>query len=408
MIKKININKIKTNPDNPRLIKDDKYKKLIQSIRDFPQMLNIRPIVINADMMVLGGNMRLKACQEAGIKQIPVICADDLTPEQQQEFIIKDNIGFGEWDWDMIANSFDTDQLIEWGMDLPDFPNTQDAQEDDFETPDTVTTDIVRGDIIEIGSHRLMCGDSTNTDDVDKLMDGQQADMVFCDPPYGMKLDADFSDMKSKMGKSKSGNKYDNVIGDHDDFTPELIHTIFACFNDVPEIFIWGADYFSELLPNKNDGSWIVWDKRTESQSDGFGSEFELCWSKNKHKRRMLRHDWFGFLSSGNGHDARNRVHPTQKPVTLISDVINKWGNNNDLVVDIYAGSGSTMVACEQLTRQCYGMELDEKYCQVIIDRMLKLNPKLTVKINGSNYKHNAKERTTAKKTDRETETCGE
>ena len=117
----VKLSEIKPNPNNPRLIKDDKFHKLVKSIQDFPKMLEIRPIVVNSDMIVLGGNMRLKACKEAGLKEIPVIFADDLTEEQQREFIIKDNVGFGEWDWEMIANEWDSEQLEEWGLDLLGF-----------------------------------------------------------------------------------------------------------------------------------------------------------------------------------------------------------------------------------------------------------------------------------------------
>jgi ParB-like chromosome segregation protein Spo0J len=118
----VSISKVKPNKDNPRIIKDYKFKKLVQSIKDFPQMLELRPIVVNEDNIVLGGNMRLKACQEAGLKEVHIIQAKDLTEEQQREFIIKDNVGFGEWDWDILANEWDSNALEEWGMDLPKFP----------------------------------------------------------------------------------------------------------------------------------------------------------------------------------------------------------------------------------------------------------------------------------------------
>lgn len=117
----IDINKLKTNPNNPRIIKDDKFNKLVKSIKDFPEMLSIRPIVVNKDMFVLGGNMRLKACKEAGLKEVSIIIADNLTPEQQSEFIIKDNVGFGEWDWEQLANQWDHDLLNEWGLNAPIF-----------------------------------------------------------------------------------------------------------------------------------------------------------------------------------------------------------------------------------------------------------------------------------------------
>lgn len=128
-IQVVKISEIKVNPNNPRLIKDDKFKKLVNSIKEFPKMLEIRPIVVNSDMIVLGGNMRLKACKEAGLKEIPIIKAEDLTEEQQKEFIIKDNVGFGEWDWEMLANEWDAEELGEWGLDVPDF-ETESNQED--------------------------------------------------------------------------------------------------------------------------------------------------------------------------------------------------------------------------------------------------------------------------------------
>lgn len=120
-IQEVKISAIKSNPNNPRLIKDDKFAKLVQSIRDFPEMLRLRPIVVNDDMIVLGGNMRLKACKEAGLKVVPIIKASDLTEDQQREFIIKDNVGFGEWDWEMLANEWDDAKLGEWGIDVPSF-----------------------------------------------------------------------------------------------------------------------------------------------------------------------------------------------------------------------------------------------------------------------------------------------
>ena len=187
-MEKVNILSIKSNPDNPRIIKDDKFKKLVKSIKSFPEMLELRPIVVNNDMVVLGGNMRLKACKEAGLTEVPIIKASELTPEQEKEFIVKDNVGFGEWDWEILANEWDSDLLEEWG--LEDFPfDTEteiEAEEDDYTEPDNMKVDVVLGDLIEIGEHRLLCGDSTCSDTVAKLMDGKKADMVFTDPPYLM------------------------------------------------------------------------------------------------------------------------------------------------------------------------------------------------------------------------------
>ena len=201
--------KIKNNPNNPRLVKDDKFKKLVKSIKDFPEMLDKRPIIVNEDMIVLGGNMRLKACNEAGLKEVPVIVAD-WTEEQERQFIIKDNLGYGEWDWEIIANEWDADELNDWGLDIPDFVPTVelDAVEDDFEIADEIETDIVLGDIFEIGEHRLLCGDSTQTDTFEKLMQGEMADMVVTDPPYNVAYE----------GKTKDALTIENDSMGSDDF----------------------------------------------------------------------------------------------------------------------------------------------------------------------------------------------
>ena len=395
----IKLSKIKPNEKNPRFVKDEKFEKLCKSIEAFAEkMMPLRPIVIDENNIILGGNMRFKALKHLGYKEVPsdwIKQANDLTEEEKNEFIIKDNVGFGDWDWEVLANEWNSDELEEWGLDIPNFEPIEEleAVEDDYEEPEQMQVDVVFGDLIEIGEHRLLCGDSTDSDAVARLMNGEKADMVFTDPPYGMNLDTDYSEMQddnNTFGKKES-KKYDKVIGDNEDFKPELINTIFACFSDVKEVFIWGADYFAELIPEKNKGSWIVWDKR--ENADGvsnldkmFGSAFELCWSKEKHKRELCRVRWAALFGTEKEHDKR-RVHPTQKPSLLAQWFFNKWGKDNDLIADLFLGSGSTMVASHQLKRKCYGMELDPKYCQVIIDRMQKLDSSLVVKINGIEYK---------------------
>jgi len=136
---KVKISEVKANPNNPRLIKDDKFKKLVKSIQEFPEMLSLRPIVVNGDMIVLGGNMRLKACKEAGLKEVDIIKADDLTEEQQKQFIIKDNVGFGEWDWEDLANNWDSEQLTNWGLDIPSFNNIEEI-EDELQIDEEIKT----------------------------------------------------------------------------------------------------------------------------------------------------------------------------------------------------------------------------------------------------------------------------
>ena len=137
----VKISEVKMNPNNPRIIKDEKFHKLVKSIQDFPKMLEIRPIVVNQDMIVLGGNMRLKACKEAGLKEVPIVMANDLTEEEQRQFIIKDNVGFGEWDWEMLANEWESEQLEEWGLDIPEFQDYSEKN-DELDLSD-VDTDMV-------------------------------------------------------------------------------------------------------------------------------------------------------------------------------------------------------------------------------------------------------------------------
>jgi hypothetical protein len=200
----IKISQVKSNPNNPRLIKNDKFKKLVKSVQDFPEMLELRPIVVDENMIVLGGNMRLKACIEAGLKEVWIEVAD-LTEQQKKEFTIKDNVGFGEWEWDMLANEWEQTELEDWGLDgFPFEDKVLEAEEDNFEVPDEIKTDIVLGDLFEIGEHRLLCGDSTDSDQVAKLMNGQKADMAHNDPPYGMK--------KEKEGVLNDNLNYDDLL----------------------------------------------------------------------------------------------------------------------------------------------------------------------------------------------------
>ena len=375
---KVKISQVKRNTDNPRLIKDNKFHKLVKSIKEFPEMLEIRPIVVNNDMVVLGGNMRLKACQEAGLKEVNIIKADTLTVKQQREFIVKDNVGFGEWDWDMIANEWDTEQLDDWGLDLPvDFNVVEEAEEDDYVEPDNLKVDVVLGDLIEIGEHRLLCGDSTDSDQVAKLMNGEKADMVFTDPPYGIAYDNENRwDGIDKQNQTAKRNKGKMILGDAEDFNPSFLLSIFSYCK---EIFIWGMQYYPQHLGR---GGCIVWNRKTETQKDVPHADFEICWSKQE-RNKMAWITWGGFKSKEKGEE---RLHTTQKPIELATWFFNNWGKEKDLVADLFLGSGTTMVAAHQLERKCYGMELDPKYCQVIIDRMQKLDENIKVKINGKEY----------------------
>ena len=375
---KVKISQVKRNTDNPRLIKDNKFHKLVKSIKEFPEMLEIRPIVVNNYMVVLGGNMRLKACQEAGLKEVHIIKASELTAEQQREFIVKDNVGFGEWDWDMIANEWDAEQLDDWGLDLPvDFNVVEEEAEDDYTEPDNLKVDVVLGDLIEIGEHRLLCGDSTDSDQVAKLMNGEKADMVFTDPPYGIsvvkneKVGADF-------GIAKKG-KYSEVIADDTTKTAkEFYNTCIGLGMD--KFIIWGGNYFTDFLPF-SDG-WLIWNKRANTDIRNTFADGEMAWCSFHTPIRIYDQLWNGMIREG---EKEKRVHPTQKPIRTLSEIIQDHVKG-DVIFDGFLGSGSTMVAAHQLKRKCYGMELDPKYCQVIIDRMQKLDDTLIIKINSKEY----------------------
>jgi site-specific DNA-methyltransferase (adenine-specific) len=384
-------------------------------------MLQLRPIVVNDDMVVLGGNMRLKACKEAGLKEIPIIKASELNEEQQRAFIIKDNVGFGEWDWDALANEWDAEQLDEWGLDLPSdliVEEEIEVEEDDYEIPDEINTNIVIGDLFEIGEHRLLCGDSTQVDTWDKVMNEKLCDMVMTDPPYNI----------AYIGKTK-----DALTIQNDDMSDSNFYQ-----------FLY--DFYTALGSyTKKGGAWYVWHASTETanfstamRNSGLLLKQYLVWVKNsmvmgrqdyQWKHELCLYGWkegaAHYFTNERNHTTviedkidikkltkdemkkmltemlsdktkstiihcdkptRSTEHPTMKPILLLAPLIQNSSKENEIVADAFLGSGSTMVAAHQLNRKCYGMELDPKYCQVIIDRMLKLDPSLSVKRNGETY----------------------
>ena len=380
------ITQIKPNPNNPRLIKDNKFKQLVKSIQEFPEMLELRPIVIDENNIVLGGNMRLKACIEAGLTEVPVKVAT-LTEQQKNEFIIKDNVGFGEWDWDDLANNWDVQELTDWGLDIPNFdPEVLDAEEDDFSVPDGgIETNIVLGDLFEIGEHRLLCGDSTDSDQVAKLMNGQKADMVFTDPPYNIN---NTGGGNSEMAKQITdlGEEIDFISHfDPTDFLQTLplvfdknkINCYIFCNKELlPDYLIWARNSgysFNVLIWKKPNALPINAAHRPDI-------EYLLLFRKSAiWNSSLVDVNYSRCLEFGR----EKGLHPTMKPIELIANEMKISSNENSLVFDFFLGSGSTMVASHQLKRKCYGMELDPKYCQVIIDRMKKLDPTLIIKKNG-------------------------
>lgn len=402
-IVEVKISDVKPNPNNPRIIKDDKFKKLVQSIKDFPKMLELRPIVVNDDMIVLGGNMRLKACKEAGLKEVPIIKASELSENQQREFIIKDNVGFGEWDWDMIANEWDTEQIEEWGLDIPDFAVKElEAEEDDFDVPEGgIETDIVLGDLFEIGEHRLLCGDSTDSDSVAKLMNGEKANMAFTSPPYN-----------AGKSESLSGNTHttDNKYNEYNDNQKQsdYLDLLIGFTNNA----ILNAEYLicniQSLAGNKialieylhnyknNFIDVAIWDKGHGAPAmaeNVMTSAWEYMFfisSKENASRAIPNGNFRGTVPNiYRGKPQRNNefsnVHAATFPIDLPEWAI-QFTKQGDIILDQFLGTGTTMVAAHQLNRKCYGMELDPKYCQVIVDRMRKLDPNIKILKNGKPY----------------------
>jgi DNA modification methylase len=235
------------------------------------------------------------------------------------------------------------------------------------------------GDLFTIGDHRLLCGDSTKREDVERVMGGEKADAIIADPPYGMRLDADFSGMKNNLKFAqekgvKRGNKYDDVIGDHEDFNAGPV--IEAIGN--PAIQFWfGADYYSSTLPGpEHSGAWLVWDKRLDESADKmFGSCFELIWARQKCKRDIIRIKWAGIFGTEK-EPQRGRQHPNQKPVELL---VNLTERTEGIIIDPFAGSGTTMVACQNLSRKCRGIEISPNYCAVILQRMTDAFPGIEI-----------------------------
>lgn len=246
MAKKIKLSTIKPNPNNPRLVKDDKFFKLVQSIKDFGEkMMPLRPIVIDEENIILGGNMRFKAIKEIGLKEVPedwIKKASDLSEEEKQEFIIKDNVGFGEWDWDTLANEWDAEKLEEWGLDIPNFEDFIEAEteEDDYEEPEHLQVDVVEGDLIEFVCddgrvHKLICGSSLEVDNWELLTNGKEFDCMVTDPPYNV----------AYVGKTKDALTIQNDSMSDDNFY-QFLYDFYSAANSYCKAggawYVWFAD----------------------------------------------------------------------------------------------------------------------------------------------------------------------
>jgi len=352
----MNLSELQENPNNPRIIKDDKFQKLVTSIKEFPEMLEARPIVVNPENIVLGGNMRLKACKAAGLKEAPVYVAS-WEESKANEFIVKDNVGFGEWDWDILANEWDATQLEEWGLDVwtPEEEEKEGLTDPDEvpEAPEEPKTKL--GDLYILGEHRLLCGDSTKAEDVERLMNGEKASFAIADPPYNVGYSyASYEDNKSEEEYNTFCNAYtDNAL------------------EYAPAMAITPGKSNEKYYTNRGDFcEYLVWYK-------GFGLSLG-SWYKAMVTEPILLH----------GKKPKNKFYPTDhiqqgtdrekglgdkhtcpKPVELWRQIIEPMTEAGDIVLEMFGGSGTTAIVCEKIGRKARLVELDPNYCDVIVKR---------------------------------------
>lgn len=399
---KLPINEIKINPDNPRTIKDENFKKLVQSVQDFPEMTEIRPIVVNKDHMILGGNMRFQAMQAAGWSEVPVKVVD-LTPEQEKEFIIKDNVSGGDWDWEALANQWDMTQLEDWGLEIEwDEEQTEIIEDDAPELAEEHFSE--QGKVYQLGRHYVMCGSATEQKDVEQLLGTEKVNLLYTDPPYGVEYHS------NKLGSIQN----DDLKND------ELFQFIYDAFEIIHEyletdagVYCWYEDKFRNIIqPALQEAGYeykqnLIWNKGMNLSGADYQKAHENClylqlkdskaqWFGDRDKKTILglrRRELTEMKKSEllnmilnmqkqqtvwdfDRDSTTTYTHPTQKPVTLAANAIYNSTNPDQVVLDLFAGSGSTLIASEQTDRQSYNMELDPKFVDVIRKRYAKfINP---------------------------------
>jgi len=346
-IKKVKLTDIRPNSDNPRTIKRADLDKLVKSIQEFPEMMELREIIVDEDMVILGGNMRYRALNEIGETECIAKIVTGLTPEQKREFIIKDNAFFGEWDMDLLSawESFPDVDLANWGVDLPEdwMQGDKEGLTDDDAVPEVVEPVVKSGDLWLLGLHSLLCGDSTKKEDVERLLDGNKVDLVFTDPPFDFEDTAWFR------------NAFNFLQGHFFIYGSEKVIIPFLTDENFCRLF--AVDFRNaNLISNKVPFTridFIAEFKSTKSKfintKDGFSTLIEMPKVKS--------------------HQKQNIGHPHQKKVELIELFLNHYTIKNENVLDAFLGSGTTLMACEKLNRACRGIEKEPKYCDIIISR---------------------------------------
>lgn len=364
---------------NSRTHSEEQIDEVVNSIHRYGYT---NPILVDENNVIIAGHCRLIGAKRAGMTEIPTIVIDGLSDVEKAELVIADNklaLNAG-WNFDILADQitfirdnggsveatgFHADELTFMADEVPPFLGDED---DVPELPTEPKTKL--GDIWTLGNHRLMCGDSTMIDDVEKLMNGEKADMVFTDPPYGINEETD-RDFASRSRKCK-GNTFDKIIGDDSIQTAVDSYNLCASLN-IPVMVFWGANYYAHSLPQS--ANWLVWDKRTEDKQRDMNSDCELAWVKSKaNSARIFRHLWKGMIKDSENGEAR--CHPTQKPVALAEWCFDEYSIESKNILDLFGGSGSTLIACEKTNRKCFMMELSPNYCDVIVDRWEKLTGK--------------------------------
>lgn len=386
-IKKVNLSAIKINSDNPRIISQKAMEYLVKSLQTFPEMMQLREIVVDETMTILGGNMRYLALQKIKVKECFAKIVTGLTSEQKREFVVKDNANFGEWNFDALANSWSEMPLAEWGVNLPEnwLDNMGNKLTDPDDVPDileNVESITKRGDLYLLGKHRVLCGDATNTEDIKRLMDGKKIDMVFTDPPYGVS----YASKNKFLNAIDKGNQIQIEI-ENDHMTLEKTGILWANTFKVWTNYL--NEYHSYYICSPQCGDLFLLMIMMMNEN-GFPLRHTIIWAKNNHvlgrtdynyKHEPILYGWnTKHKFYGNGEQRfsvwnydkplKNDLHPTMKPVDLIINaILNSTQGGNNIVADMFLGSGSTLIACEKINRICYGMEIDPHYCDVIVKR---------------------------------------
>lgn len=390
---------------NPRQIKGEKFDRLKASIERNPEMLALRELLVyehDGKYIVIGGNMRYRACKELGYTQMPCkIIPPQTTAEQLNAYIILDNSGFGDWDWDALANEWDSQQLTDWGVDVPNWDDEanedeQPSEDDDFdEEKDQIECRVKKGEIWQLGKHRLMCGDSSNQEDVKKLMDGDLADMVFTDPPYGVAIGDKNKALNSVQKAGRCTQNIENDTLKADELYPLLVSAMTNCRENCKDEAIYfvtspqGGDLGLMMMMMMKDAGlpvrhMLIWEKNSATFSLGrldYDYQHEpifYTWTK-KHKN----HRKGEFRTTIWKYDKPRKcdLHPTMKPVALVENCLKDGTIKGDVVLDVFGGSGTTIIACERQDRCARLMEIDPHYCDVIIARWEKMTGEKAIKI---------------------------